>query len=366
MGERKVLNRYFPPDFDPSLVPKKKWDPYKQVEVRMMIPFSMQCLKCGEFMYRGKKFNSRKEDVIGDDYLGVKKYRFYIKCSVCSNEIAFKTDPENQDYVCESGASRNFESWRQQESAEASFEKERRDETEGSAMAALESRTLDSKMEMDILDALDEIKALNERSAGVRARLEAGDTRDVLSSSADRRGQLTPAERSELDAFRKAQAAAESPSAAGSDARDAPEKKKKKSGPSIRRAPPLDDDDDDDDASDDDEDDDVVVKGARGSAPQPPGGPPPEEPNKQPRKLIPAAGASKRGGLLGSSPFDVGALKRRRLAPSPASPAASAVAPPPGPAAPTVVAAPPVPAAETGLGGLAGYGTSSGNSDDGP
>ena len=104
MGERKVLNRYFPPDFDPLLVPKRKYDPYKQVEVRMMIPFSLQCIKCGEYMYRGKKFNSRKEDVIGDDYLGIKKYRFYIKCCVCNNEIAFKTDPKNQDYVCESGS----------------------------------------------------------------------------------------------------------------------------------------------------------------------------------------------------------------------------------------------------------------------
>jgi len=31
-------------------VPKRKWDPYKQVEVRMMIPFSLQCVKCGEYM----------------------------------------------------------------------------------------------------------------------------------------------------------------------------------------------------------------------------------------------------------------------------------------------------------------------------
>ena len=46
-------------------------------------------------------------------------------------------------------------------------------------MSALESKTLDSKIEMDILDALDEIKAYNERhervdrGRGARVRAEA-------------------------------------------------------------------------------------------------------------------------------------------------------------------------------------------------
>lgn len=52
MGERKVLNKYYPPDFDPKKVPRMKRDPEKQIGVRMMIPFSMQCNTCGEFMYR--------------------------------------------------------------------------------------------------------------------------------------------------------------------------------------------------------------------------------------------------------------------------------------------------------------------------
>ena len=43
---------------------------------------------------------------------GIRILRFYIKCSVCSAEIAFKTDPKNSDYAMESGASRNFEVWR--------------------------------------------------------------------------------------------------------------------------------------------------------------------------------------------------------------------------------------------------------------
>ena len=31
------------------------------IEVRIMIPFTMCCLTCKEFSYRGKKFNSKKE-----------------------------------------------------------------------------------------------------------------------------------------------------------------------------------------------------------------------------------------------------------------------------------------------------------------
>jgi hypothetical protein len=58
----------------------------------------------------------------------------------------------------DAGATRNFESWRQQDEAEEKFEGERKEAAEANAMSALESKTLDSKIEMDILDALDEIK----------------------------------------------------------------------------------------------------------------------------------------------------------------------------------------------------------------
>ncbi|TXG65835.1 hypothetical protein EZV62_007110 [Acer yangbiense] len=38
--------------------------------------------------------------------------RFYFKCTKCSAELTMKTDPQNSDYIVESGATRNFEPWR--------------------------------------------------------------------------------------------------------------------------------------------------------------------------------------------------------------------------------------------------------------
>jgi len=172
MGERKVLNKYYPPDFDVALLKKfgqrnTGYDPFKQIEVRMMLPFSVQCVKCGEFSYRGKKFNSRKENVHGEDYKGIKKVRFYMKCGVCSNIFSIKTDPENGDYAVEFGVTRNFEAWKKAKEEDDREAAEQEAEEMGDSMKALENRTLAQKRESDITDALDEVMALNKRNETV-------------------------------------------------------------------------------------------------------------------------------------------------------------------------------------------------------
>lgn len=163
MSERKVLNKYYPPDFDPSKIPRRSQPKNAQQVVRLMAPFSMRCNTCGEYIYKGKKFNARKETVEGEDYYGIRIFRFYIKCTLCSAEITFKTDPKNTDYLAEHGASRNFEPWREVEVLEEEDRLAKLEEEENNPMQTLETRTTDSKREMDIMDALQDLRARNAR-----------------------------------------------------------------------------------------------------------------------------------------------------------------------------------------------------------
>ncbi|KAF7777438.1 hypothetical protein Agabi119p4_3510 [Agaricus bisporus var. burnettii] len=168
MSERKGNpQQILPPDFDPDLIPRRKQPKNSQQVVRLMAPFSMRCNTCGEYVYKGKKFNARKETVEGEDYYGIKIFRFYIKCTLCSAEITFKTDPKNTDYAAEHGASRNFEPWRDEKAVEEEDRLAKLEEEENNPMKVLENRTVDSKREMDILDALQDIRARNARNERV-------------------------------------------------------------------------------------------------------------------------------------------------------------------------------------------------------
>lgn len=185
MSERKVLTKYYPPDFDPSLVGRsrssktsKSTGPKVQT-VRLMAPFSLRCSSCGEYMYKGRKFNARKETPPDERYLNIQIYRFYIRCTRCSAEIVFRTDPKNQDYAVERGAKRNTEPWRRglegelEETDEQRLDRIEREMAENdgdgpgaeerNAMAELEQKTADAKREMAVADALDEIRSRNAR-----------------------------------------------------------------------------------------------------------------------------------------------------------------------------------------------------------
>lgn len=110
MGERVVSNHYIPPDFDPKKAPKKCKPQNGQHQLRFMLPMSIRCTCCGDYMFSGTKSNARKELVYNEFYLDeVNVYRIYIHCKSCYSEITIKTDPKNMDYIVEKGATRHFD-----------------------------------------------------------------------------------------------------------------------------------------------------------------------------------------------------------------------------------------------------------------
>ncbi|KAF2993079.1 hypothetical protein E8E13_001382 [Curvularia kusanoi] len=214
MSERKVLTKYYPPDFDPSKITRQRGPKNagpKLQTVRLMAPFSMKCTHCGEFIYKGRKFNARKETT-DEKYYAIAIFRFYIRCTRCSGEITFKTDPKNMDYECERGAKRNFEPWREaklaEETEEERLDRLEKEEAERDAMKELETKVHDAKTEMAIADALDEIRSRNARIAKAE---QDGTTASVAPPPDDADARRLKQEEEDAEAARKAFASREMP-----------------------------------------------------------------------------------------------------------------------------------------------------------
>lgn len=180
MSERKVLNKYYPPDFDPLNIPRLKLPKARQYTVRIMTPCNMKCNTCGDYIAKAKKFNARKETVDGEEYLGLRIYRFYFKCPICMAEITFKTDPKNQDYELEHGATRNFQAYRLAQMQAAKEAEDAEQEEKLNPMKMLENRTKASKREMQALEDLEELKELSQRTVNLN-------TAEFLEREKDRR-----------------------------------------------------------------------------------------------------------------------------------------------------------------------------------
>ncbi|KAN0072235.1 Family of unknown function (DUF572) domain containing protein [Elaphomyces granulatus] len=149
MSERKVQSKYYPSDFDPSRLtrqPRARSDVSKRQTVTFATPFLIRCNSCGEYIATDEK------------YLSISKTRFYTRCTKCSAEICFKTDPKHSDYECEKGATGSYK--RPTIAEDDWLEKE---ETERDIIADLEAKSLDVKRELAIEDGLDEIRARNAR-----------------------------------------------------------------------------------------------------------------------------------------------------------------------------------------------------------
>merc|ERR1719203_746403 len=118
---------------------------------------------CGEYNYTGTKFTAKTEAIKGEEYLGLKVYRFYGRCRHCWAEFTFKTDPKNSDYTMESGGKRTYEAWKDADMMESQLKAEKERDAEQDAMKALEQKSVDVQAEMQRIEDLDAIRTMNKR-----------------------------------------------------------------------------------------------------------------------------------------------------------------------------------------------------------
>lgn len=184
-----MLNKYYPPDYDPTKIPRVK-KKNKQNDVRIMAPFNMRCSTCGNYIANATKFNAKKETVEDETYNNLMIFRFYIKCPRCMATIIFRTNPKEQGYQVEHGATENFMALKMAE-RQARDEAEAEDEEEKiNPMKHLENRTKASKQQMEASEQIQSLRSMNYRYNSVNldaiieskrkesiedAKIEAGD-----------------------------------------------------------------------------------------------------------------------------------------------------------------------------------------------
>lgn len=116
MGERKGQNKYYPPDYDPTVGGLNKFlgtHPLRErakkihlgiLVIRFEMPYNIWCEGCKNHIGMGVRYNAEKSKV--GKYYSTPVYQFKMKCHLCDNYIVMKTDPANLDYAIVSGAAR--------------------------------------------------------------------------------------------------------------------------------------------------------------------------------------------------------------------------------------------------------------------
>jgi len=122
MGERKGVNKYYPPDFDykkhGSLDRYHNSHPLREraaklsegiLIIRFEMPYNIWCNGCNKHIGMGVRYNAEKRKV--GNYYSTTIYKFRMKCHLCDQYMEIQTDPANCDYKILSGARRKEERW---------------------------------------------------------------------------------------------------------------------------------------------------------------------------------------------------------------------------------------------------------------
>ncbi|XP_023026132.2 coiled-coil domain-containing protein 130 homolog [Leptinotarsa decemlineata] len=121
MGERKGVNKYYPPDYDPRAGGLNKFlgthalrERARKIDkgiiiIRFEMPYNIWCEGCKNHIGMGVRYNAEKTKV--GMYYTTPVYEFKMKCHLCDNHFVIRADPANLDYVIQSGARRQENRW---------------------------------------------------------------------------------------------------------------------------------------------------------------------------------------------------------------------------------------------------------------
>ncbi|KAJ8921479.1 hypothetical protein NQ315_003097 [Exocentrus adspersus] len=121
MGERKGVNKYYPPDYDPRVGGLNKFlgthalrERARKIDkgiiiIRFEMPYNIWCDGCKNHIGMGVRYNAEKTKV--GMYFTTPVYEFKMKCHLCDNHFVIRADPANLDYAIQSGARRQENRW---------------------------------------------------------------------------------------------------------------------------------------------------------------------------------------------------------------------------------------------------------------
>lgn len=197
MAERKAVNKYYPPDWDPSKVfsfifcfkftkrfsffffflkgsintfrgqhPLRERARKLKTEgilvVRFEIPYNVFCSRCKNHIGKGVRFNAEKKKV--GHYFSTPIFHFKMKCPSCPNLIEIQTDPKNRDYQILSGADRQTETWEpsQEDNVISLASEEEKKKLAEDPIYKLEHALEDKKKSSQLLPVLEKLKRWRE------------------------------------------------------------------------------------------------------------------------------------------------------------------------------------------------------------
>jgi len=77
--------------------------------IRFEMPYNIWCDGCKSHIAMGVRYNAEKKKV--GMYFSTPIHEFKMKCHLCDQHFIIRTDPQNLDYVIESGARRKEQRW---------------------------------------------------------------------------------------------------------------------------------------------------------------------------------------------------------------------------------------------------------------